>query len=66
MRIDIVTALPGIVSGPLEHSIIQRAIKAELVEINVFIHPHQVRAQATLPATIFPKAQKNNGGFRCD
>lgn len=36
MRIDIVTALPGIVAGPLEHSIIQRAIKASLVDIRIY------------------------------
>ena len=43
MRIDVVTALPGIVEGPLAHSIIQRAQKAGLVEINV----HDIRAYAT-------------------
>ena len=43
MRIDILTALPGIVSGPLTHSIIQRAQKAGLVEI----HVHDIRAYAT-------------------
>ncbi len=36
MRIDIVTALPDIVRGPLEHSIIQRAQAAGLVSI--FVH----------------------------
>lgn len=43
MRIDVVTALPGIVAGPLAHSIILRAQKAGLVEINV----HDIRAHAT-------------------
>jgi tRNA (guanine37-N1)-methyltransferase len=36
MRIDIVTALPGIVEGPLGHSIIRRAGSKGLVEIRVF------------------------------
>jgi tRNA (guanine37-N1)-methyltransferase len=35
MRIDIVTALPDLVAGPLEHSIIQRAQTKGLVEIRV-------------------------------
>jgi len=35
MRIDIVTALPDLVAGPLEHSIIQRAQQKGLVEIRV-------------------------------
>ncbi len=35
MRIDIVTALPGLVAGPLEHSILQRAQRKELVDIRV-------------------------------
>ncbi len=43
MRIDVITALPGIVKGPLQHSIIQRAVKAALVEIRVF----DIRAYAT-------------------
>lgn len=43
MRIDVVTALPGIVEGPLAHSIILRAQKAGLVEINVY----DIRAYAT-------------------
>ncbi len=43
MRIDIVTALPAIVEGPLEHSIIRRAQKAGLVEI----HVHDIRSFAT-------------------
>ena len=43
MIIDIITALPGLVTGPLEHSIIRRAKEAHLVEINV----HDLRAFAT-------------------
>ncbi|MFK7843848.1 MAG: tRNA (guanosine(37)-N1)-methyltransferase TrmD [Rhodothermales bacterium] len=43
MRLDVVTALPGIVEGPLKHSIILRAQKAGLVEIKV----HDIRAFAT-------------------
>ena len=43
MRIDILTALPGIVEGPLGHSIIQRAIKKGLVEI----HVHDLRDYTT-------------------
>ena len=43
MIIDIVTALPGIVSGPLEHSIIRRAKKAGLVDIRI----HDIRDFAT-------------------
>lgn len=43
MIIDIVTALPGIVSGPLEHSIIRRAKEAELVDIRI----HDIRDFAT-------------------
>lgn len=39
LRIDIVTALPGIVSGPLEHSILKRAARKGLVEIRV----HDIR-----------------------
>ena len=39
MIIEIVTALPGIVSGPLEHSIIRRAKEAELVDIRI----HDIR-----------------------
>lgn len=39
MRIDIVTALPGIVSGPLGHSILQRAARKGLVDIRV----HDIR-----------------------
>lgn len=35
MRIDILTALPGIVSGPLEQSIIRRASEKALVDIRV-------------------------------
>lgn len=36
MRIDIVTALPGIVSGPLEQSILKRAAAKGLVDIRVY------------------------------
>lgn len=43
MRIDIVTALPGIVSGPLEHSILQRAARKGLVDIRV----HDIRDHST-------------------
>ncbi len=43
MRIDIVTALPGIVAGPLEHSILKRAARKELVDIRV----HDIRDHAT-------------------
>ncbi len=39
MRIDIVTALPGLVGGPLEHSIIHRAIKKGLAQVRV----HDIR-----------------------
>lgn len=35
MRIDVVTALPGLVEGPLQHSIVQRAQEAGAVEIVV-------------------------------
>jgi len=42
MIIEIVTALPGIVAGPLEHSIIRRAKKAGLVEIRI----HDIRDYA--------------------
>ena len=35
MRIDIVTALPGLVEGPLQHSILQRAATNRLVDIRV-------------------------------
>ncbi len=43
MRIDIVTALPGIVEGPLGHSILQRAARQGLVDIRV----HDIRAFTT-------------------
>ncbi|MEZ4698961.1 MAG: tRNA (guanosine(37)-N1)-methyltransferase TrmD [Rhodothermales bacterium] len=43
MRIDIVTALPDIVRGPLEHSIIHRAREAGLVTI----HVHDIRDYTT-------------------
>jgi tRNA (guanine37-N1)-methyltransferase len=43
MRIDIVTALPGIVNGPLQHSILQRAARNGLVTIQV----HDIRDFST-------------------
>lgn len=43
MRIDIVSALPGIVRGPLEHSILRRAAERGRVEIRV----HDIRDFAT-------------------
>ncbi|MEX1055664.1 MAG: tRNA (guanosine(37)-N1)-methyltransferase TrmD [Rhodothermales bacterium] len=43
MRIDIVTALPGIVSGPLQHSILGRAGRKGLVDIRV----HDIRDYST-------------------
>jgi tRNA (guanine37-N1)-methyltransferase len=43
VRIDIVTALPGLVAGPLEHSILRRAAAKGLVDIRV----HDIRAYAT-------------------
>lgn len=43
MRIDIVTALPGIVAGPLEHSILKRAARKGLVDIRV----HDIRDYST-------------------
>ena len=43
LRIDIVTALPGIVAGPLEHSILKRAARKGLVDIRV----HDIRDYAT-------------------
>ncbi len=43
MRIDILTALPAIVKGPLDHSIVQRAKKAGLVDIRI----HDIRDHAT-------------------
>jgi tRNA (guanine37-N1)-methyltransferase len=43
MRIDIVTVLPEIVEGPLQHSILRRAAEAGCVEIRV----HDLRAYAT-------------------
>lgn len=42
MRIDIVTGLPGIVAGPLEHSILKRAARKGLVDIRV----HDLRDHA--------------------
>ena len=43
MRIDIITLLPEIISGPLDHSIVKRARKKGLVEINII----QLRDYAT-------------------
>ncbi|WP_457653903.1 tRNA (guanosine(37)-N1)-methyltransferase TrmD [Rhodocaloribacter sp.] len=43
MRIDIVTALPEIVAGPLEHSILRRARQKGLVDLRV----HDLRRYAT-------------------
>lgn len=42
MRIDIITALPDIVSGPLQQSILRRAAQKGLVDIRV----HDLRAYA--------------------
>ena len=36
MRIDILTVLPDLLEGPLNHSIVQRARDKGLVEINIF------------------------------
>ena len=43
MRIDILTVLPEIVQGPLQHSILRRAARKGLVEIRV----HDIRDDAT-------------------
>ena len=43
MRIDILTALPEIVQGPLQHSILRRAARKGLVDIRV----HGIRDYAT-------------------
>ena len=43
MRIDILTALPEIVHGPLQHSILRRAARKGLVDIRV----HGIRDYAT-------------------
>lgn len=43
MRIDILTALPDIVAGPLQHSILRRAAHKGLVDIRV----HDIRDYAT-------------------
>ncbi|RMH65813.1 MAG: tRNA (guanosine(37)-N1)-methyltransferase TrmD [Bacteroidetes bacterium] len=43
MRIDIVTALPGLVAGPLEHSILRRAAQKGLVDVRV----HDLRDYTT-------------------
>jgi tRNA (guanine37-N1)-methyltransferase len=37
MRIDIITVLPELLTGPLTHSIVQRAIEKKVVEL--YIHP---------------------------
>ena len=42
MRIDLITALPGLVEGPLQHSIVRRAQEAEAVTIAV----HDLREYA--------------------
>jgi tRNA (guanine37-N1)-methyltransferase len=42
MRIDLITALPGLVEEPLQHSIVQRAQDADAVEICV----HDLREHA--------------------
>lgn len=43
MRIDILTALPAIVAGPLEQSILKRATAKGIIDIRV----HDIRAHAT-------------------
>ena len=43
MRIDILTVLPGLVEGPLGHSILRRAAKKGLVDIRV----HDIRDYST-------------------
>ncbi len=43
MRIDIITVLPELLSGPLDHSIVQRAKKKQLIEIEV----HDLRDYST-------------------
>jgi tRNA (guanine37-N1)-methyltransferase len=43
MRIDIITVLPGLLSGPMEHSIVKRARDKGLAEI----HIHDLRDFAT-------------------
>ena len=43
MRIDIVTALPGIVTGPLDQSILRRAVQKGIVDVRV----HDIRSYAT-------------------
>lgn len=43
MRIDVLTALPGIVSGPLDQSILKRAAHKGLVDI----HVHDIRQYTT-------------------
>lgn len=43
MRIDIITVLPGLLAGPLDHSIIKRAREKGLVEV----HVHDLREFST-------------------
>lgn len=43
MRIDIITSLPGLLSGPFDHSILKRAKEKGLVEI----HLHDLRKYST-------------------
>ena len=43
MRIDILTVLPGLVEGPLQHSILQRAAQKRLLDVRV----HDIRDFAT-------------------
>ena len=43
MRIDILTALPGLVEGPLQHSIVRRAIDKGRLDV----HVHDIREHAT-------------------
>ena len=43
MRIDIITVLPGLLKGPLDHSIIKRAREKGLVEVSV----HDLRDYST-------------------
>lgn len=43
MRIDVVTAFPGLIEGPLQYSIVHQALKKKLVEIKA----HDLRNYAT-------------------
>lgn len=43
MRIDVLTALPGLVEGPLQHSIVRRAIDKGRLQV----HVHDIREYAT-------------------